>query len=153
MADMYVRRVGGGLVPDGAEAIEQLDKWPLDTVLLGKFTQPRNVKFHRKYFALMDLLWSQGGQHQFDNREAMRLWIQCKAGHYDLISKTTRNGDTTFVVRPSSISFAQMDETAFAQLYDKVIQVALDGAAGRILPATWEQADIDNYLAEVERFA
>ena len=174
MADFYLRRVGNGFVPNSEEDSETIKAWPLGDVIKVRATKPRNVKFHRKYFALLDLLWNHGGDEKFDNREAMRAWVICKAGHYDVMSTTVVEmpeddwardirarisavlwrkltkycAKKTVVVRPKSISFAQMDEAEFGVLYARTIQIALSG----VLQGGWTEADVEAYMAQAEAF-
>lgn len=51
--------------------------------------------------------------------DAYRAWVIVEAGHYDAIQLP----DGTLKKHPRSISFANMDETEFSQLYDAALDV------------------------------
>ena len=82
------------------------------------FKQPRNISFHRKFYALINMAFE--NQEQFNNLDHYRKYLTCKAGFYT--SYETNNG--TFV-EADSISFTSMDEIEFADLYSKMLDVII----------------------------
>jgi hypothetical protein len=79
--------------------------------------QPRNLKFHRKFFALINMLFE--NQERYNNSDRLRKDLIIEAGFYDewvdlhgVINKEAK-----------SISFASMSEDEFQDLYSKVIDV------------------------------
>jgi len=79
----------------------------------------RNVQFHRKYFAMLNLTFQNQDitQDERDFREA----VQIAAGffHYQ------KQLDGSEIKRSDSISFEKMDEITFTDLYNKVFDVCL----------------------------
>lgn len=136
MADFYLRRVANGLMPADEASQELLANWPQGDIRLAKVSSPRNLGHHRKFFALLDVAWDCGGSKHFDNREALRAWLICKAGHFDVMTKTKTVGvcpecgceipQVHSVVKPHSMSFANMSQETFEQLYSKVLDVILE---------------------------
>ena len=55
MAELSFVKTSGGLVPHTEHDKATFDKWKLGAVIVGNFKQVRNPKFHRKFFALLNL--------------------------------------------------------------------------------------------------
>ena len=83
-----------------------------------EYKKTRNIKFHRKFFALVNLCFS--NQEIFNNIEHLRKELIICAGHYELIFDLESG---TQKKEALSISFASMDETAFNTLYNDVLNV------------------------------
>ena len=83
-----------------------------------EYKKTRNIKFHRKFFALVNLCFS--NQESFNNIEHLRKELIICAGHYELIFDLESG---TQKKEALSISFASMDETAFNTLYNDVLNV------------------------------
>lgn len=79
--------------------------------------QPRNLKFHRKFFALINLLFQ--NQELYVSSDRLRKDLLIAAGFYqdwiDLNNEKQREA--------KSISFAKMKQEEFDQMYTKVIDV------------------------------
>ena len=91
---------------------------PLNEPFVVTYTKKRNAKFHRKFFALVNLCYQ--NQNHFNNYDHLRKELIICAGHYELIFDL-ENG--TQKKEALSISFANMDETAFNKLYTDVLNV------------------------------
>ena len=83
-----------------------------------EIVQERNYEFHKKFFALLQLGFS--NQDQYDIFEHYRAVFIMKCGKYEEI-KT----DKGVVYLPQSISFAKMSQYDFEQLYSVMIDVLL----------------------------
>ena len=83
-----------------------------------EFKKTRNIKFHRKFFALINLCFS--NQKTFNNIEHLRKELIICAGHYELIFDLESG---TQKKEALSISFASMDEIEFNKLYNDVLNV------------------------------
>lgn len=55
MAELFFIKQSGGLVPHTDHDKIIFDKWKLGAVIAGNFKQVRNPKFHRRFFALLNL--------------------------------------------------------------------------------------------------
>ena len=107
------------LAPSLPTDVEKLSKWKLGEVLRAKINKPRNIKFHRKYFALLNVAFD--NQDKYTNFEDLRVEVQLKCGWYQ--EHVTTKGQIVYV--PKSIAFSKMDEIEFSELYDKAIDVIL----------------------------
>ena len=82
------------------------------------YKQPRNYKFHKKFFALLELVYQ--NQEQYNNIEHLRKKLTIAAGFYEMVYDLETGKDTKEAL---SISFAQMDEIEFAEFYNRIVDV------------------------------
>ncbi|ADE12163.1 DUF1367 family protein [Sideroxydans lithotrophicus] len=110
-----------------------------------EFIIPRNGKFHRKFFAMLDVgfdAWepnrvrkSYKGRAMEKNREQFREDIIILAGFYE----QTFDLKGRMRIRAKSIAFANMDDTEFEQLYSAVATVLLR----EVLKTYKDRAELD----------
>ena len=82
------------------------------------YTKKRNLKFHKKYFALLKLAFE--NQQDYRDIESMRRDLIITAGFYDeIVNKVTGEVYTL----ANSISFSKMDNLEFSDLYEKTKNV------------------------------
>lgn len=156
MNDLYVHKKFGTLVPCSESDGEVIQHLPEGEVFKVSFSRPRNAKFHRKYFALLDILFeifnpppivSQGGKPMpyepvMKNRERFRKDIAIACGHYFLVVNI--RGEVR--AEAKSISFASMDEVEFAALYNRTLDYGLQKIAklhSRDQIEAWVQSILD----------
>jgi len=77
--------------------------------------QPRNIRFHRKFFALLSVARDMADTEY--NAEQFRAYVTAGAGYCEFI--TDKEGGVVAV--PKSISFASMDDDEFERLYSDVL--------------------------------
>lgn len=75
----------------------------------------RNYKFHKKYFALINLVFD--NQEKYDNIEELREDLTKVSGFYTV--RTDLQGNE--VLKVDSISFSKMDEFRFNDIYSKTL--------------------------------
>ena len=76
--------------------------------------RPRNVQFHRKFFAMLSIILA--NQDYYKSIDDLLDVCKIRTGHCRTI--VTRDGE---VKVPMSISFAAMDDVAFAAFYDRAV--------------------------------
>ena len=112
-----------GLIPLYDEDLDEKKKLRLGEVYAAEIRVPRNYKFHKKFFALINTGYSllpERTQNGFRSVEGFRQYVTVAAGYYDTyFSPRLRE----FVEIPKSISFASMDDAEFAKCYDAVKDV------------------------------
>ena len=79
----------------------------------------RNVKFHRKFFSMLNLTFQ--NQDITDNQNDFREAVTIAAGFYHYQKQV----DGSEIKRANSISFSKMDDITFSELYNKVFDVCL----------------------------
>lgn len=118
MRIIVIKSPNGFLKPAYESDYEAFKKMPTNEMFEIEFTKGRNYKFHRKYFALLKLAFE--NQSDYRTLEDMRHDIIIVAGYYDeIVSKIT--GD--IMKKAKSISFVNMDENEFSELYEKTKDV------------------------------
>lgn len=76
----------------------------------------RNPKHHRKFWALMTIVWDNMDHDRYPTVENLVAAIKISAGHREVVQLP--NGTEVYI--PKSISFAKMDQTEFNAFYDRV---------------------------------
>lgn len=94
-------------------------KWKTGDVIECQVRRPRNGRFHRKYFALLQVAFQ--NQETYETFEDFRMEVQLRAGHYH--EHVTLKGTLVPVV--DSVSFATCSEDDFSTLYDGALSVIL----------------------------
>jgi Protein of unknown function (DUF1367) len=128
-----------------AECVEKFEKIPNGDCMV-ELTKPRNIKFHRKYMALLNFLFDhwEVEDDRYKNFEVFRKRLAILAGFceeaYDI-----RGG---IIVDAKSISFAEMDEVEFADLYDKTIDVGL-----KYVLNNYTRDDLERVCEEILHYA
>jgi len=116
MAELFLKRVGMALWPDGDASVCEFAKLPFGKALKAEVKQPRNPAFHRLYFALCHRIAGGIGS----DAETISNVFKFATGHTDSI-KTKSYGEVKI---PKSISFSKMDGTQFREFFDRCIAVA-----------------------------
>lgn len=139
MEVLLARGLGHSLHPADPESEAEIGKLGRGEVLRFTARRPRNLGHHRKFFALLQLVYE--NQEQYADREELRRALLIEAGHFDDV----RLLDGTTVRTAKSISFSAMDQSAFEAVYDGVLAVVL----AKVLPGIGRE----ELEQEVEAFA
>ena len=134
MIGHFIKLPNSTLIPSSESDRELLTKIKTGETVRLTLTRPRNVWFHRKYFALLNLAFDCWEPPEHGNGSALtermsveknfdrfRKDIAILAGFYDATYRL--NGDVR--LEGKSISFASMSEDHFEDLYSKSIDVIL----------------------------
>lgn len=95
--------------------LDNIKKLPLNEVVEVEIKRKRNIKFHKKFFALINLVFQ--NQEVYTNIEHLRKDLIIASGHYEL----RHNIEGLEIAEAKSISFSNMDETEFNDLYNSVV--------------------------------
>ena len=113
-----------GLKPCYDRDYDEKKKLVLGKMYKAKITEPRNVGFNNKYFTMIDLAWEYQNEkvceHFKNDVKRFRKTVEVAAGHCDTVFNLRTK---EWVDVPKSISFEEMDEFQFRELYDKVKNV------------------------------
>lgn len=110
-----IKTLNGSLKPAHDYDYEQLKKIKAGAEVECEIRQPRNYKFHKKFFALVKLVFD--NQEQYNNMEHLRKDLIIASGYYEV----RYNFEGLEIMEAESISFANMDETKFNELYNAVV--------------------------------
>lgn len=112
MVKILVVKKLSGLYPVDESGEAVIRKFGLGEIVSIDVTRPRNVAFHRKFFAMLHIILQ--NQDHYKSMDALLTVCKLATGHYYTVE--TKSG---LVKIPDSISFAGMDETKFADFYDR----------------------------------
>jgi len=151
MAEIFLAKRHGVLMPSSDADTEKLATFADGETIRADIKRPRNIKYHRKYFALLDVLFNifepepieYKGQPVVKNRERFRKDLAIATGHHEMVVNI--KGEVR--AEAKSISFAAMDESEFTQLYSRTIQYGL----AKIAKGT-SREQIDNWVAQIIEF-
>ncbi len=149
---MLFSKSSHGLLPADEEAQTWFGKLKFGTTVSGKFIVPRNLKFMRKFFAMLHVAYDNydwpvvdyGSGTCLCSFEKFRGDVTVLAGYYD-ISVNTR-GDIR--KEPKSIKFGKMDEAEFSLLYSEVLDVILMEFLNN-----WKHSDMDAAVDQMLGFS
>jgi hypothetical protein len=130
MKEIVLTKVAGGvLAPIDPQAAEYIAKLKTGAAVRATVKQQRNPRFHRKFFALLNLAFdawepveaTYKGQAVGKNIDQFRNDIVVLAGFYEMA--VNLKGETRLTAK--SISFANMGQDEFDHLYNSVCNVVL----------------------------
>lgn len=115
MADFWAIREGDTLRPYGADSAAAFSKLPFGKLLRIEAKQPRNPKLNRLYWVMVHRIANAIGADSENVSDLLKI----ETGHCHIV-KSKKYGEVRL---PRSISFAEMDETAFRTFFDKCVLV------------------------------
>ena len=142
MEAFFTKLPNASFIPASEDDAELLSKVKVGETVRLVLTRPRNLKFHRKYFALLNLAFdyweppksmekastrmqsilSDAGVVPERNFDTFRHDLAILCGYYDATYRL--NGDVRLEAK--SISFGNMSEDMFEGLYSKTINVIIN---------------------------
>lgn len=97
----------------GEDALRKLGQGQLVEI---EIRRPRNIKWHRLYWALVTLVWDNSDTDRYPTAEDLHAAIKIAAGLRTRIELP--DGTVGFI--PGSIAFHKMSEDDFAVFFDRV---------------------------------
>lgn len=139
--EIFMERTVHGLKAVDDNGVSVLRKIAVGEVIQCELNKPRNLAHHRKFWALLNVVWQSSGD--WSSPYGLLIELKVRLGHVQqvLIRET---GEIVHV--PKSISFAQMDQTEFDSFYERALH-ELCKMAGGIEP----KALRDEVVAELSR--
>lgn len=115
---------------------EKAKSIPVNVPFEIEYKKKRNILFHRKFFALIELVYQ--NQEVYNNKEHLRKDLTISAGFYEI----RHNFEGVEIYEPKSISFANMDDVEFSELYNRFVDVVVQ----------WLGIDKQSIIDEIEQF-
>lgn len=152
MTEVFLaKNIAGCLVPVDHQSAEFLSGLKLGQGVTCRITKHRNIGFHRKFFALLNLAFEswEPGNLEYDGQPVQKEFDQFRndvtvlAGYYE--SSVTLKGEVR--LRAKSISFGSMKQEQFEKLYSAVIDIILQ----KIL-TNYTREDLDKVVEDILRF-
>lgn len=120
MKVFLVKQGNGSFLPSHNSDYDSLKKIKVGAIVSCEIKQPRNIGFHKKFFALINLVFE--NQEFYDNIDYLRKELTKKAGYYD----TYTNHKGTLCFEAKSISFSSMSQEDFEDLYQRFLDAVED---------------------------
>lgn len=121
-------RVGGSthkgvpLWPSDDACKAAMHKYSYGDIVTATVRRPRNPKHHRKMFALLNLVWEGTAlQGRFPKMENLLDALKVALGHVELFEAV----DGTKLTKPKSINFESLDQAAFEEFYNGVVEIVV----------------------------
>lgn len=127
--DITLTRTLSGVAAGDDAATDYLRKWPIGETRRANVRRPRALKSLRRYWALVNLVYM--NSEQFKSQDAVHAFLKIKAGHCTPI--VAKSSGEVFLV-PDSISFDTLDEQAFNDVWNRVVQVVAEDILGTGVP-------------------
>lgn len=129
-----------GLMPYDDNDLQLFRRLKRGAVVKVETRTPRNLRFHRKFFALLRVTFDNLPEHiassmHIESIEALLMLLKMDMGYFDVVEI----GEHHFV-KTRSISFAEMDEAAFEEFYNKAVTCILNNYLTRSSQADLEEA-------------
>lgn len=119
-----------GLIPVDDDNYDEKKKLKIGKSYMAEIKEVRDIDKHRRYFALINCAWEylpeerkpgvKYCQKMFGTKTNFRKSLQVTAGYYDMVYSIDRN---EWIENPQSISFENMDDLKFTELYNGVLDV------------------------------
>lgn len=116
MKIVLVKTLGGSIIPAYDQDKEKLKRFKAGEPFMAEVTKPRNLRFHKKAFALFNMVFQ--NQEVYTNLDDLRYDLTIEAGYFN--EGVNIHGEV--IKRAKSISFAQMDDTEFSEYYEAIIK-------------------------------
>ena len=117
MKILMSKTLSGQLKPCYDSDAELLKKIKAGDEVEVEIKRKRNISFHRKYFALLNLVFS--NQSQYKSLDHLRKDLTVEAGYYEL--RYGLHGEE--IREANSISFDSMDQDTFDTYYQRILDV------------------------------
>lgn len=150
---ILMKGAGNILVPHDEEAAKFIERCKTGQLLRSEYKRVRNYQFHKKYFALIKFAFDQWeptdgltykGMPVQKNLKRFRKDIAILSGFFE----TTVNINGEVRLEAKSISFSQMDEYEFEELYQATITLVLN----RVLK-NYTRDDLERVIEQLMHFA
>ncbi len=138
MADLYLKRTLAGFSAADESTADAMRSYKLNEVFRASVVKPRNLKNHRRWWALCNLIYQ--NSDQFNSADQVHDYLKILAGHCSqIVSKST--GEVFLVA--DSISFGSLDEVQFQDVFGRAVKAVSE----HILPGI----DVDSVQYEIEK--
>lgn len=121
--EIWLHRTIHGFAAHDDAAREYLRKVKLGDVVKCEVIRPRSVKYHRRFFGMLNTVWQACGDWQ--TVDELLVELKFRAGLVDrqqVIDKAT--GEVLAeIIKPRSISFAAMSDDQFREFVDRCIKI------------------------------
>ncbi len=117
---LLLLRTPSGLLPHDEASVNAVKKIPIGECILSDWKPKRNIKFHEKYFALLNAVLV--NQSHYKTIGLLHEAVKFRAGYFETL--ITHKGEKFLKVK--SIAFHSMDEVEFNMFYQRALDVCVE---------------------------
>jgi len=121
MASIYLKRTPLGLAPDDDTARHELRRLKLGDVVRCEIVKPRSVRYHRRFFAMLNTVWQACGDWQSVDELLVELKFRTGLVDRQRVYDKSTGEQIAEIVTPQSIAFHNMDEDEFRVFVERCI--------------------------------
>jgi hypothetical protein len=136
--DVLLIREGTGLGAADPISHELIQRIKHGETVTAELRRQRNPKHHRMWWALVAAIYPH--QTTYTDMKDLNNAIKIAVGHFE----SGKTIDGLPWVSPKSISYAAMDQTAFASFFDRAVEIVLT----RIVPSV-SRVDLETQIQEI----
>ena len=125
MAELWMKRSPSGLVAADDDGATFLRRVAQNTVVRVEIWKPRNIKHHRKFFALLSVVLDATGL--WSSVDELLIELKFRVG---LVQQVALRSTGEVVTIPGSIAFHSMDDTEFDAFFERCLGVLCEMAGG-----------------------
>lgn len=130
---IFVTNTPQGLIPMYDSDLEAKQKLKLHKSYVCEISEVRNPKLHKKFMGLIRVVFE--NQSQFTNEKELRKQLLIQAGFY----YEARDENGVKYPEAMSLSFEEMDEFEFRNVYNRVLDVI-------VISYNWSAEEIEENL-------
>lgn len=123
--DLYLKKHNNTLIPADRHNESVLEELKNGQWYKAKLNIPRNINFHRKFFALLNTVVELSDFYTCKPKglavEELKERVKFKTGWYEIFTYV----EDTPLVRTKSIAFDKMDNKQFEDFYNRAIDVII----------------------------
>lgn len=154
MAELYFRKMAGGtLIPDTEQDAEKMAAVKNGSLVIAKIKQPRNARFHRLFFAMLNFIYGYweppdkiGEVAAEKNFDRFRKDMLILAGYRTTVVNI--KGEVRYEAK--SIAFGSLDEIRFHEVYKAVFAVGWRLVLSQVQGMT--EAEAENAIQAMASF-
>lgn len=137
--ELYMRRALDRLVPVDHLSADLLRNFAQGKALRVTVVEPRNIKHHRMYWALVAAIFPH--QKAYATADDLHDALKLACGYFDMVRNplTGRKYPKT-----RSIAFDKMDQAQFSEFFNRAVEVVLT----RIVPGV-DKADLQAQIEDI----
>lgn len=125
--ELFLKNTASGLIPCYDADYDEKRKLKIGQTYKAKVIVPRNINFHRKFFALINCAWAYQNEARtrffHENIDVFRKTLLIAAGYSEPVYSLHRG---EWIEQARSIAFDKMDEAEFTEMYERVKDVLFE---------------------------
>lgn len=121
--EIWLHRTIHGFAAHDDAAREYLRKVKLGDVVKCEIIRPRSVRYHRRFFGMLNTVWQACGDWQTVDELLVELKFRAGLVNKQRVIDKATGEVLAEIIKPRSISFAAMSDDEFREFVDRCIKI------------------------------